>query len=96
MVCHFSPLYRKGKAGTFYLVQTCIYSNLQSAKAGRCWQGNVDPMIAKAAYDETNAVFIHEGVPFLVPIDAVDTSLVKLVCNDKGCALIAKDEGAGY
>ena len=45
MVCHVSPLYRKGKAGTFYLVQTCIYSNLQSAKAGRCWQGNVDPMI---------------------------------------------------
>ena len=52
---------------------------------------DVDEMLAKAAYDENNAVFINDGVAYLVPMDAIDTSQVKLLCNAQGCALVAKD-----
>ena len=53
---------------------------------------DVDEMLAKAAYDEKNAVFINDGVAYLVPMDAIDTSMVKLLCNTQGCALVAKDQ----
>ena len=52
----------------------------------------VDPMLAAAAYDDKSVVFVHGGAAFLVPIDEIDTSMVELACNDKGCALIAIDE----
>ena len=52
---------------------------------------SVDEMIAKAAYDDKNAVFVNDGVAYLVPMDAIDTSTVKLNCNAQGCALVAKD-----
>lgn len=55
---------------------------------------DVDEMLAKAAYDEKNAVFINDGVAYLVPMDAIDTSMVKLLCNAQGCALVAKDQEA--
>ena len=52
---------------------------------------DIDETIAKAAYDEKNAVFVKDGVAYLVPMDAIDTSTVKLLCNAQGCALVAKD-----
>ena len=55
---------------------------------------DVDEMLAKAAYDEKNAVFVNDGVAYLVPMDAIDTKVVKLVCNAQGCALMAKDPAA--
>ena len=51
----------------------------------------IDPKLAAAAYDRKNVVFVHGGAAFLIPIDEIDTNMVELACNDKGCALIAVD-----
>lgn len=51
---------------------------------------DVDEMIAKAAYDEKTAVFVKDGIAYLVPMDAIDISQVKLQCNTQGCALVEK------
>ena len=53
----------------------------------------VDPMLAAAAYDDKNVVLVHGGAAFLVPLDEIDTSMVELACNDKGCALVAIGAG---
>ena len=55
---------------------------------------SIDEMIAKAAYDDKNAVFVNDGVAYLVPMDAIDINTVKLQCNAQGCALVAKDPSA--
>ena len=40
------------------------------------FDAEIDPMLAAAAYDQKQAVFINDGVAFLVPIEAIDTSMV--------------------
>ena len=51
-----------------------------------------DAEIAEAAYDENNAVIVHDGEAFLAPIDSINPDAVELACNEEGCALI-KDDG---
>ena len=51
---------------------------------------DVDPILAATAYDQQNCVFIHDGEAYLVPMDNIDLRKVKKICNDKGCALVAK------
>jgi len=53
---------------------------------------DADPILKAAAYDDTNVVFVHSGLAFLVPYSSIDTSMIELACNEKGCALIPKDD----
>ena len=52
---------------------------------------SVDPMLVAAAYDQTNVVFVFGDVAYLVPMSGIDTDMVELACNERGCALIPND-----
>ena len=53
---------------------------------------SVDPRInkeiARAAYDQDNAVVVLDGKAYIAPMSQINPDAVELVANDDGCALI--------
>ena len=64
-----------------------VGGNIKDVKVSK----DVDPEIAGAAYDDKQAVIVHEGNAYLAPMDAIDPEAVELACNTDGCALIPDD-----